>query len=120
MPYIKSKNGRREKLQKGNPAKNAGELNYQIFHFIKYNVRSLGLDHSYILIYVCSFVQKFLGEKPNYQKYNDVTGVLIRCSKEIKRRLNLDVEKLFKSILDSYDEEINNYEDLKIYENGDV
>jgi hypothetical protein len=70
------------------------------------------------------FVKQFLGEKPNYQKYNDMTGALIRCTREIKRRLNTGFENIFIEIilkrLDSYDDEIAKYEDFKISENGDV
>ena len=61
----------------------------------------------------------FLGKNPNYQKYNDMTGVLIRCSKEIKRRLGFELPGLIE-IMKSYDEEIADYEDEKIKENGDV
>jgi hypothetical protein len=60
-----------------------------------------------------------LGDKPNYQKYNDLTGALIRCAVEIKRRLNIRATILL-DILGSYEEEINKYEDKKIIENGDV
>ena len=70
------------------------------------------------------FVINFLGEKPNYQRYNDMTGALIRCVREIKRRLNTGFENIFIEIilkrLDAYDKQIATYEDLKISENGDV
>lgn len=116
MPYIKSDNDRREKLQNAEPALNAGELNYQIFYYVKNNK----IVH-YIIQgqQVKQFVKNFLGNKPNYQKYNDMTGCLIRCAKEIRRRLGIDPFMLIE-ILNSYDNEIANYENLKIKENGDV
>jgi len=64
-------------------------------------------------------VRQFLGETPNYQRYNDMTGCLIRCAKEIKRRLNINADILFQ-ICDEHDEEIDKYEDLKCSQNGDV
>jgi hypothetical protein len=48
-----------------------------------------------------------------------MTGALIRCRKEIARRLNIDVYWLTE-IMEGYDEEIAIYEDLKIIENKDV
>lgn len=119
-PYIKSNDGRRDKLVLGAIPKNAGELNFTIFHFFKYNVKNLGVDYSHAKTYVYYFVEKYLGKERNYQKYNDITGVLIRCAREIERRLNLNVAELFMDILNSYDEEINDYENLKIKSNGDV
>lgn len=116
MPYIKSHDGRREALQKADVARNAGELNYQIFYFWKHSGALGILNREYV---IRKFVEQFLGKRPNYQKYNDMTGCLYRCRKEIKRRLNEDA-KLLKEILDSYNVEIDNYEDLKIQENGDV
>ena len=112
MPYIKSGNGRREALQQGEPALTAGELNYQIFYYIKHhNNADIQLIKSYI--------DNFLGEKPNYQRYNDMTGALIRCKKEIERRLNLNAS-LLRVLMEYYDDEIAKYEDQKINENGDV
>jgi len=120
MPYIKSDDGRREKLQQGDTALNAGELNYQIFYHVKYipilnNTKArLELEEKIKL-----FVKQFLGEKPNYQRYNDMTGVLVRCYKEIKRRIGIDY-KVLLNIMNSYDDKIAIYEDIKIKENGDV
>lgn len=111
MPYIKADDGRREALRNGEPALTAGELNYQIFWHVKHK------DYSENLIR--GFVEQFLGEKRNYQKYNDVTGALFRCYKEIERRLGY-TEYVLREVLDSYEDEINEYEDLKIGENGDV
>lgn len=119
MPYIKSGDGRREALQKGEPALNAGELNYQMFYYIKHNV-PYGKDDSFTRHKISLFVVKFLGATPNYQKYNDMTGALIRCYKELNRRLNIDLEDMFLEIMESYDEEINEYEATKIISNGDV
>ncbi|MGD2071963.1 MAG: hypothetical protein PVG65_00530 [Candidatus Thorarchaeota archaeon] len=116
MPYIDSKTGRRKKLQCGEPAENAGELNYQIFWFIKHFHDIGELNKREVLD---NFVKKFLGKTPNYQKYNDMTGCLILCYKEIKRRLNYK-EEMLKEILDSYDKEIAGYENIKISINGDV
>jgi hypothetical protein len=116
MPYIKSDDGRREALREGDTALTAGELNYQIFHYVKYNdVKSDTFSEDIIR----GFVTQFLGEKPNYQRYNDMTGALIRCYVEIKRRLNIEANVLIE-IAASYNDEIANYEDKKIIENGDV
>jgi len=115
MPYISSSNGRREKLQLGDIALTAGELNYQIFEYLKHS----NVLQVYKETVVRMFVNNFLGEKPNYQKYNDMTGCLIRCKKELERRLNINADFLI-DVMESYDEEINLYEDKKIIENGDV
>jgi len=118
MPYIKSNDDRREKLRNGESALNAGELNYQCFYYIKHDYKKLNILHLKDEIEV--FTEQFLGYKPNYQRYNDMTGALIRCYKEIKRRLRIDVKDLFTEIMESYDDEIAKYEDTKIIENGDV
>ena len=111
MPYIKPDDGRREALRKGEPALSAGELNYQIFYYVKHTVNRQLKD-------IKKFVDQFLGNKPNYQRYNDMTGALIRCQKECNRRglQTLIIEK----VMNSYDEEIAKYEDIKIDSNGDV
>ena len=70
-------------------------------------------------IIITDYVKEFLGDKPNYQRYNDMTGALVRCYRESKRRLNIIVHELI-DIMDSYDEQIAKYEDKKIDENGDV
>jgi hypothetical protein len=116
MPYIKSNDGRREALQQGDIAQSAGELNYQIFYYVKNRI-----ENNYIPVYLTikMFVNQFLGNTPNYQKYNDMTGALIRCEKEIKRRLGITVNQLTE-LMESYDRQIDIYEDLKILENGDV
>lgn len=114
MPYIKSNDGRREALQKGDIALNAGELNYQIFKYVK----DCG-GKSINFIQIRTYIDNFLGERPNYQRYNDMTGCLVRCYKEIKRRLGYNISYLLE-MKDSYDDEIANYEDKKIVENGDV
>jgi len=113
MPYIKSDDGRREVLRKGELALTAGELNYQIFYYIKHNIKDYETDIIYHL------VDQFLGEKPNYQRWNDMSGCLIRCYAEIKRRLNIEANELLE-ILASYNATIDAYEDVKITENGDV
>jgi hypothetical protein len=118
MPYIKSNDGRREWLQKGNPALNAGELNYQIFYYVKHNCESI-ICYNKDLEKINKFVKNFLGVKPNYQKYNDMTGALIRCRKEIERKLDIEAGWL-EDIMEEYDDEIAKYEDTKIIENGDV
>jgi len=123
MPYIKN-DGRREALRKGEPALNAGELNYQIFYTCKHH-RSLysPMHDIYGESKLCQaieiFISQFLGENPNYQRWNDMTGALIRCQKELKRRLNIEAEFL-SDIMESYDGIIAAYEDFKILENGDV
>jgi len=123
MPYIKKVNPEnnypvRKGLQEGERALNAGELNYQIFFYIKHNFDG-SLPYYTVENTVKQFVNNFLGDKPNYQKYNDVTGALIRCTKELKRRLQIDTSMLI-NIMESYDKTIDEYEDLKINENGDV
>jgi hypothetical protein len=116
MPYIKSNDGRRQALQKGDIALSAGELNYQIFWYVK----NAMINNLMISIKdIKKFVDNFLGDKPNYQKYNDMTGALIRCEKEITRRLYINTTQLTR-LMESYDEQIDIYEDLKILENGDV
>ena len=117
MPYISANDDRREALRNGEPALLAGELNYQIFYHIKHALerKIYGED---LRDLIKDFIQQFLGEKPNYQRYNDMTGALIRCQKELKRRLNSDYD-LF-DIMEDYDEEIEIYEDKKIKENTDV
>lgn len=114
MPYIKTGDGRREALRNGNPALTAGELNYQLFYYIKHTPKYM-IEEEWIKDYV----KAFLGERPNYQRYNDMTGALIRCYKEIKRRLKRNI-KILLNVMESYDNEIAKYEDLKIVENGDV
>ena len=113
MPYIKSGDGRREKLQNGEPALTAGELNYQIFYYFKYRC---GVP---VVVIIKDFVDQFLEGKISYQRYNDMTGCLIRCAKEVERRLGTNAHLLIE-IMDSYDREIANYEDVKIRENTDV
>ena len=130
MPYIKrfnKDNGYdiRKGLQKGERALNAGELNYQIFYFIKHFDNGEPLffnDENNIDIIkdrVKIFVVQFLGDKPNYQRYNDMTGALLRCFKEINRRLRINVIAITE-VMHSFDKEIADYEDLKCFENGDV
>jgi len=119
MPYIKRDDGRREALRNDEPALSAGELNYQIFYFIKHNFGNYEYDLEFLDFKVRYFVNKFLGDKPNYQRYNDMTGALHRCNKEIIRRLKIYTYLLIE-ICDSYDEEIAKYEDKKIIENMDV
>jgi len=111
MPYIKDENGRRKELREGAVAQSAGELNFQIFTHVKYD--------EYNRETIINYVKNFVGDNPNYQRYNDMTGALICCWKEIKRRLGLEIDSL-NSILESYEAEINAYEDIKIAENGDV
>ena len=83
MPYIKPKDRVRYSyiFENGNPMfYTAGDLNY-------------------VLTVLC---KKYLGDKPNYQRYNEVMGVLECAKLEIYRRCILP------------------YENLKIKENGDV
>jgi hypothetical protein len=124
MPYINAYDGRRGKLICGEPALSAGELNYQIFYYVKHNyTEQISVNGSVgikiIKSDIAGFVEQFLGAKPNYQRYNDMTGALIRCSKEIQRRLGLQTQFLIDIML-SYDEQVAKYEDIKIEENGDV
>lgn len=116
MPYISKNDDRREELRKGDSALLAGELNYQIFYYIKYH-KAVSDNVKYGRIKL--FVDNFLGVKPNYQRYNDMTGAILRCYKEIERRLGTEATVLI-DLLESYDDEINKYEDIKIAENGDV
>jgi len=114
VPYIIATDGRRESLRNNDTAKCAGELNFQIFSYVKNNMENGILTHV-----IKGYIDNFLGDKRNYQKYNDLTGALVCCRKEIKRRLGIDL-KVLGEILDSYNKEIAIYENLKIKENGDV
>jgi hypothetical protein len=116
MPYIKADDGRRQALREGDTALVAGELNYQIFYYVKHNDVKPETFHIDI---IKGFVDHFLGVKPNYQAYNDMTGALIRCYSEVQRRLNIDADYLL-DLCASYNDIINAYEDVKIGENGDV
>jgi len=115
MPYISAKDDRREKLRNREPALTAGELNYQIFYYVKHHIIDI-IEEVYV---IKGFVEQFLGDKPNYQRYNDMTGALLRCEREIYRRLERDATYLI-DIMNGYDDEIAKYEDTKIIENGDV
>jgi len=124
MPYISSSDGRREALRRGESALTAGELNYQIFYTVKHyypldEAKNWMEGYMYIEETIKKFVTQFLGNKPNYQRYNDMTGALVRCYAEIKRRSNIEVDILL-NILTSYNKEIDKYEDTKIISNGDV
>ena len=119
MPYIKKGDGRREALQKGELALNAGELNYQIFYYVKQVNKIADINSDWCWEDIKQFVDNFLGEKPNYQRYNDMTGALIRCEKEIERRLGIE-DSTLERMMETYDEEIENYENTKIISNGDV
>ena len=114
MPYIIKGDGRREALQKGEPALNAGELNYQIFYYVKHK-GILEIDK----LIIKGFVDQFLGLQPNYQRYNDMTGCLVRCAREINRRLKIPSYILIE-VMNSFDDEIASYENKKIISNGDV
>lgn len=115
MPYIKDIDGRRYELRNGSPATNAGELNYQIFSYLKY------CSGKYSTIKIIRYVEEFLGCKPNYQRYNNMVGALTCCYKELIRREIRKVEyRVLLDIIDGYEREIAIYENLKISENGDV
>ena len=117
MPYIKSDDARRQALRNGEPALTAGELNYQIFYYVKhYYMKNLVVESEII---IKNYIDQFLEQGKNYQRYNDVTGALVRCYRECKRRLNIIVHELI-DIMDDYDDEIAKYEDKKIISNGDV
>jgi len=122
MPYIKSDDGRREELRNREPALTAGELNYQIFYYVKHYCINSACKAATNKYCIKTFVENFLGEHPNYQRYNDMTGCLVRCAKEIKRRLYInDIgDFLIEELMDSYDDEIAKYENIKIIANGDV
>lgn len=118
MPYIKDTNNRRKELRDGAIALTAGELNYQIFTYIKYGT----LVNVEAKIWAFAFSYLHNGNESgnaNYQKYNDMAGVMVLCTKELKRRLNLETKSLL-NVLDKFDKEIFIYEDDKIIENGDV
>jgi len=105
-------------LQRGERALTAGELNYQIFYYCKHN----NIDGEFTqddFIQIKMFVNNFLGKSPNYQLWNDITGALIRCGFELKRRLDIDAD-ILTDVLLSYNGKIDEYENFKILENGDV
>ena len=77
MPYITQEN--RDRMRYGVP-KTAGELNYVLTNIIL----------------------KYIGEEPNYQRFNDAIGALEGCKLELYRR------------------KVAPYEDTKIIANGDV
>lgn len=116
MPYIKDENNRRQQLREGSCARNAGELNYQLASYYK-ECSNKNVEPDFDVVDM--FVKRFVGDKPNYQKYNDLTGCLMCCFKEIKRRFEKEFGDLL-IILESYDDEIASYENLKIEENGDI
>jgi len=118
MPYIKNENNRREELRNGVIALTAGELNFQIFSYILDIGTKKGF-HRYNKLIVIKMVKNFLGDQPNYQKYNDMVGCLTCCYKELKRRYDAKINFLL-NIIDMYDNQIADYEDIKIKENGDV
>ena len=78
MPYIKQEHRAELEMFLRSPQV-AGELNYAFTMLIK----------------------EYLGENPNYQRFNDVLGALEGCKLELYRR------------------RIAGYEDTKILENGD-
>jgi hypothetical protein len=117
MPYIK-KDGRREALRRGAtiPA-TAGELNYLMFYLVKHYYETYDVTEWTINIKL--ILQEFLGEHPTYQRYNDMTGAVIRCYRELKRRHSILAGFLIEA-MDEFDDEIASYEDAKCFENGDV
>lgn len=78
MPYLKNED--RKRILEGEKCDNPGELNYRL---------------------TC-IVLEYLGENPNYQRYNDAVGALAAVQMELYRR------------------KVAPYEDRKIRENGDV
>jgi hypothetical protein len=115
MPYIKNNDGRRTALRDGDTALTAGELNYQIFYYLKHNNQVTAFNKEVVK----GFFAQFLGETPSYQKYNDMVGVSVLCMVELDRRLKIDADFLL-DIASSYKDEISTYEDKKILENSDV
>jgi len=88
-------------------------------NYFKPYILNINFNHKDYYNQIKKYVDKFLGWKPNYQKYNDMTGALIRCKKEIERRLEYSGKILVK-IMNTYDDEIAKYEDTKIIQNSDV
>jgi len=124
MPYIKDENNRREELKNGAKAEVAGELNCQIFVYLRSLIEERS-DNTCIWnsspdrVKLLNYVQNFLGKNPRYQDYNNMVGALLLCTKEFKRRFGLKITEL-TNIIDMYDVEIGKYENLKITQNGDV
>lgn len=123
MPYIKDENNRRQELKDGAVAETAGELNFQIFTYVKYQC----LDHKIVdELKIIDYCKSFLGKNPNYQRYNDVVGCLYLCEKELKRRsrsshiFRPSYEYPVAELIDLFLSQIYNYEDEKIVTNGDV
>jgi hypothetical protein len=115
MPYIKE---RREELDAGDIARNAGELNYQISRRV---LKGETMAHS-LREDIEHFCKQFVGVAPNYQKYNDMTGALINSCVELCRRGLQDRRNSsqFDVLLKLYTTEIAPYEDTKIISNGDI
>jgi hypothetical protein len=118
MPYIADFE-RRKALDNGDTALNAGELNYQISRRVLNKSAMCHSDKADIIY----FIKRFLGSTPNYQKWNDVVGVLVCSSEELFRRELIDEEMFsayYKLIAQLYDCCISPYEDKKCSENGDI
>ena len=103
MPYISKNDSRREALRKGEPALNAGELNYQIFYYIKHGSTCLRNSHLTEVMknQIKSYVDQFLGEKPNYQRYNE-DMIMNKIESQTKydegRKKLLEIKELGKEI----------------------
>ena len=115
MPYLENKT-RREMLNNGDIPKNAAELNYKIFRYIKI-CRDQRVEYDTLII--LTYVREFVGDTPNYQKYNDLIGCLVCCYKEILRRFALKIRFLLE-VIDIYQMSIEKYEIKKLRDNGDV
>lgn len=121
MPYIKNENNRRNELKRGETAKCAGELNYQLFSYLLDNMlydNKLVYNFSNLRFLYVS-MNNFLGDNPNYQRYNDLYGAVICCYDEFKRRYKIKPKILIKT-LKLFNKQLADYEDEKIKTNGDV
>lgn len=119
MPYIAGKE-RRAELRGGAIAQNAGELNYQISKRVISQSNERG--HT-ILEDMAHYLEQYLGKTPNYQKWNDIIGVLVCSSEELLRRELIEPRTYYdynKLICQIYDNYIAPYEDSKIISNGDI
>lgn len=81
MPYIKQ-----EERKKFRGILKMLELNIQMDH----------IPAGELNYFITKILLQYLGEQPNYQRFNDVMGILNCMDKEFYRRMMVDYEKIKK------------------------